>query len=102
MLSPYALTATNAQAWTLYYGSARTPLAHVVPDSQWPNMWRIQRLDGSLSDLANFSRACDAAAAICERGPPRRNPRLLHWKLDGRETARKAPCARPFDGRASS
>jgi len=51
-------------------------------------MWRIQWPDGGTSDMTNLTRAKDAAAAICERGPPRRARRLLQWKINGRETAR--------------
>jgi hypothetical protein len=35
----------------------------VVPDNNYPNMWRIQTKDG-LSDMANLTRAKDAAAMI--------------------------------------
>jgi hypothetical protein len=37
-------------------------LAEVVPDDRWPGMWRV-RMDGRLSDMANLSRARDAAMA---------------------------------------
>jgi hypothetical protein len=30
--------------------------------------------------MANITRCKDAAMAICERGPPRRNARLMYWK----------------------
>ena len=62
----------------LHYGGAKHPLAEVVPDANWPGMWRV-RYDGNLSDMANLSRARDAAVAIAERGPPERNGRRLHW-----------------------
>ena len=61
----------------LHYG--KTPLADVVPDNHWPNMWRIAWPDGCLSDMANLSRARDAAQAIAERGPPARNRTILRW-----------------------
>jgi len=31
--------------------------------------------------MANLSRIRDAAAAICERGPPGRNRRIFRWKI---------------------
>jgi hypothetical protein len=77
----HGLLPTNTTAgFALHYGRARTPLAQVVPDTDWPGMWRIILLDGRLSDLVNLARAKDAAAAIVERGPPARDRLLLHWK----------------------
>ena len=64
----------------LHYGDTRKPLALVVPDKHWPGMYRIAWPDGRLSDIANLSRAKDAAEAICERGPPRRNPQVFGWR----------------------
>ena len=66
----------------LRYGSARTPLVRVVPDAVYPNMWRMVWPGGRVSDLVNISRIKDAAAAICERGPPARDPRCFHWESD--------------------
>jgi hypothetical protein len=76
--------------WALQYGNTRTPLALVVPDRRWPNMWRVHWPDGQISDLANLSRARDAALAICERGPLRRYEKLFRWRklAWARETAR--------------
>lgn len=71
----------QASCWLLYYGGARSPLARVVPDAKYPGIvWRIRWPDGQLSAMANLARAKDAAMAIAERGPPRRDPRLLRWK----------------------
>src|SRR5215813_1773680 len=67
-------------AFALRYGHTHTPLALVVPDADWPGMWRIAWPDGRLSDLVNLPRAKDAAEAISERGPPARNRRLFHWE----------------------
>ena len=36
-------------------------LAAVVQDKKYPTMWRVDRLDGTLSDMVNLSRAKDAA-----------------------------------------
>jgi hypothetical protein len=33
----------------------------VVPDPDWPKMYRVRRPDGSLTDLVNLTRARDAA-----------------------------------------
>jgi hypothetical protein len=43
-------------------------------DMRWP--------DGSTSDIINLSRAKDPAAIIAERGPPERNRRLFHSKIE--------------------
>ena len=43
--------------------SGRRVIATIEPDSKWPGMWRVRR-GGSISDMANLSRAKDAAIAI--------------------------------------
>jgi hypothetical protein len=68
------------------FGHLMTPL----PDDAWPGMWRIQWPDGRCSDMANLSRAKDAAAAIAEREPPPRNRRRFHWKLQWSKTPPEA------------
>ena len=68
--------------FALHYGKSGKPLAHVVPDAKYPNMWRIKWPDGTLSDMVNLSRAKDAAAVIAARRAPELNSRLLHWKQD--------------------
>ena len=75
---------------SLHYGSAKHPVAEVVPDKAYPGMWRIRHPDGSLSDMANLTRAKDAAMAIAERGPPARNRQRLHWQI--------APVGEPLGG----
>src|SRR5262245_13973247 len=84
-----AMTATAGIA--LYYGTAQRPLANIVPDRRWPDMWRIARPDGHLSDMLNLTRAKDAAALIAERGPPERDHRRFHW--------RTAPLGQPLGSR---
>jgi len=64
----------------LFYGDSRKPIFRVVPDDFYPDMWRVMHPDGSLSDMANLTRAKDAAFVMADRGPPRRNQSLLHWK----------------------
>jgi hypothetical protein len=90
----------KSQAYALHYGSARTPIAVIVPDSVYPGVYRIRWPSGELSDMVNLSRAKDAALAICERGPPRRDPRLFRWKLDAHERPTKASSARLDVGQA--
>jgi hypothetical protein len=70
----------------LHYGNARRPMVRVAPDDNWPGMWRLIWPDGELSDMANLSRIKDAAAEICDRGPPRRDRRRFHWEIDRRES----------------
>jgi hypothetical protein len=42
-------------------------MATIEPDANWPGMWRV-RFGGMLSDMANLSRAKDAAISIVLRG----------------------------------
>jgi hypothetical protein len=81
MLTKPAASTIHAECPTfaLRYGHARTPVALVLPDLDWPGMWRIAWPDGRLSDIVNLARAKDAAEAFSERGPPARNRRLFHW-----------------------
>jgi hypothetical protein len=39
-------------------------LAVVVADDKWPNMYRVQIPGGDISDMANLSRAKDAAISL--------------------------------------
>jgi hypothetical protein len=38
----------------------------VMPDPDWPKMYRIRRPDGSLTDMVNLTRARDAARCFLE------------------------------------
>ena len=42
-------------------------IAAIVQDENYPLMWRVRRRDGSLSDMANITRARDAAMAMALR-----------------------------------
>jgi hypothetical protein len=42
-------------------------MATIEPDANWPGMWRV-RFGSMLSDMANLSRAKDAAITIVLRG----------------------------------
>jgi hypothetical protein len=65
----------------LLYGTAGRPLALVVPDVKHPGvMWRVALPDGRMSEMTSLTRAKDIAMAAAERGPPRRDFRLLHWR----------------------
>jgi hypothetical protein len=88
---------TNPAQVALYYGTARAPLARIVSDDTYPTMWRIVWPDGRVSDMANLARAKDAAAAICERGPPARYRRLFHWKRDASNSPPEARTSRQSD-----
>lgn len=56
----------NGDGWRLYYD--RRKFGRVVPDTQYRGMWRSSLHNIGLSDIANLSRARDAAmrAAIRE------------------------------------
>jgi hypothetical protein len=71
------------QALALFYGSARAPLAYITPDQKHPGiMWRVVLPDGHTSGMVNLTRAKDMAMSIVERGPPRRDFKLLRWRYD--------------------
>lgn len=63
-------------------GGKKSPSAEIIPDTRWPNMWRIRRPDGTVTDMVNKARARDAAKQI------------LFSVLNARETA---PGASPSD-----
>ena len=70
----------------LYFGWWR--MLCIVPDAQYPEMYRIKYPDGRLSDMVNRSRAEDAATlearSILDRSVPRGPGRGLHRvKLGG-------------------
>lgn len=46
-----------------------------IPDSVYPDMWRVQWPDGRLSDLANLTRVNDAIACFLESVERRRRQR---------------------------
>ena len=61
------------------------PLVRIEPDSTYPGMWRVRLPDGGLSDLANRTRAKDAAMSIALRATNASAP-----KIQGQETPREA------------
>jgi hypothetical protein len=76
------LRPTVAAYAALHYGTSPTPMVRIVPDECWPGMWRMVWPDGSQSDMANLARIKDAAAEICDRGPPRRDRRRFRWRTE--------------------
>jgi len=75
-LPPAGSSKPASKTYCFHYGSAQRPLATVVPDIQWPGMWRIEWPDGRLSDMVNLTRAKDTSEVIAERGPQGRLDRL--------------------------
>lgn len=70
----------------LFYG--RKPLLEVVPDAEYPAMWRVVWPDGSLSDMANIARAKDAAMVGARAlGIINHDSELLHWEHGWRPSA---------------
>jgi hypothetical protein len=63
----------------LQYAQRSKPVLHVMPHKTYASMWRIHFADGSQSDMANLTRAKDAA--------------LYHARamLDGERNAAKGP-----------
>jgi hypothetical protein len=77
----------------LFYGEHL--LATVIRDPLFSGLFRIQFNQGAISDLANLTRAKDAAETVIERGPPPRDRRHLRWQapegpLKARRQARRA------------
>jgi hypothetical protein len=79
MHAPLTDPSITAQAFGLFYGNARAPLVVVVRDPAWPGVYRVV-WPGGASDIANLSRAKDAAFVLAQKGPPARDERLLHWQ----------------------
>lgn len=66
--------------------------ARVVSDEIYPGMYRVRWPDGKLSDMANLSRANDAAARFNES---------MERELRGRQKPSEAPYVRLKAGRAA-
>jgi hypothetical protein len=76
-----AVGSLRIDRYTLHYGGGRKPLALVIPDPMFPDMWRVWT-DGRLSDRANLSRPKDAAVLIATRTVPDSNWRPFRWRID--------------------
>jgi hypothetical protein len=74
-------------------------ILHVVPDKTYAGMWRVKFPDGSLSDMANLTRAKDAGRAHALA--------ILHSKLRHQETpsggayVRSSPTERMFNAKSA-
>jgi len=56
-------------ATPLFKGTALKKLdPRIVPDSRWPNMFRIRRPDGTLTDMVSLTRAKDALRDDLKKG----------------------------------
>jgi hypothetical protein len=67
--------------YSLHYGKSTKALAEVIPDNEYPGMWRIRWPDGQLSDMANLSRAKDAAMVLVRKhGIIDQSTKKLHWE----------------------
>jgi hypothetical protein len=45
-------------------GDGRPVEVVVVPDADWPGMWRVRMPDGRLTDVVNLARAKDAVRVL--------------------------------------
>jgi hypothetical protein len=50
----------------LYLGT-RSSNYSIVPDEYYPQIWRVRRPNGSLSDMSNRTRAKDAAMTMLDK-----------------------------------
>jgi hypothetical protein len=72
----------NGEGLALHFERRLTALLHIVRDDTYAGMWRVKFADGSLSDMANVTRAKDAGRA--------HGLAALNRKLDCQETAKPA------------
>ena len=59
------------------HGSLRNTgrvVAIVVPDDKWPDMFRARLVGGDISDMANLTRAKDAAVCLALAALNRQKP----------------------------
>jgi hypothetical protein len=57
----------NKLAWKgddLYREGSSKALASIERDSTYPDMWRVRKANGTLSDMTNRTRAKDAAESM--------------------------------------
>jgi hypothetical protein len=62
-LDPFEWRRHGAE-WRLY--RERRVVGRVMPDAEWPGMWRV-KLPCGLSDMVNLPRAQDAALGLAQR-----------------------------------
>jgi hypothetical protein len=68
----------------LQHGQSREVLVRVIPDGHWRGMYRVQFAHGHVGDMANLSRAKDAALAA---GLRHLNSEVQGTALEGRPFA---------------
>jgi hypothetical protein len=85
-----ALSRPEWRAYLLHNGNGGRPLVRIEPDASWPGMWRMHWPDGRVSDMGDLKQIRDAAAAICERGPPAKIRGSFKWTRIYRQDAFKA------------
>jgi hypothetical protein len=57
----------HSDGFALHVVGKREAVLHVVPDTRWPNMYRIRHPGGVLPDMANLTWAKDGAVALAMR-----------------------------------
>src|SRR5262249_22603238 len=55
---------TIENGFALHRWQTKTPLLHIVSATVYPGMWQVLSPDGRLTDMANLTRAKDAAVSI--------------------------------------
>jgi hypothetical protein len=55
---------SEQEKYSLCRQGSKVPMLCIVPDKNYPSMWRIQNMDGKLSYLGNLSRVREAAISI--------------------------------------
>jgi hypothetical protein len=51
----------------LFVYGRRKPLLQIVPDKEYPQMWRVEHPPGQFSGMLNKTRASDCARAVALR-----------------------------------
>jgi hypothetical protein len=69
--------------WRLY--RERRVVGCIVPDAQWPGMWRV-KLPSGLSDMVNLTRARDGALGVAERAESEKKTQQNQWTFSGRSS----------------
>jgi hypothetical protein len=52
------------EGWALHCYGRHGAVLHVVPHTTYFDLWRVRLPDGALTNMANLTRARDAAASI--------------------------------------
>ena len=53
-------------AWKVCFAKSARGLCRVLRDTKYPEMWRVERPNGTLTDMVNLARAKDAAWGMAE------------------------------------